>query len=112
MLIDLALFCFSYVLFSFLRELSILYLDRTLLYYFVILFQSNDVTPPCRGVLASEIVLDGICKDIRFPLLFFLSVLLGSKDYGLGPIDLVYPVNHLVQRLQLLKSFSVYVKKI
>ena len=119
MLIDLALFSFPFVLFKDigtlhsetvgwrLSILSIPSLDRTL----VILFQPYNITPSCSGVLAPEIVLDGVGEHIGFALLV-LSVLLSSKDYGLGPIHLVYPVYHLVQRLQLLESFGVDVKEI
>ena len=78
----------------------------------VSLFQSNDITPPCRGVLASEIVLDGIGEHIGFALLVLLPVLLGCQDYSLRTIYLVDSVNHLVQRLQLFESFSVDVKEI
>ena len=120
MLIDLALFNFPFVLFKDIRtpnsrlwgwRLSILSkssLDRTL----VILFQPYNITPSCSGVLAPEIVLDGVGEHIGFALLVLLSVLLSSKDYGLGPIHLVYPVYQLVQRLQLLESFGVDVKEI
>ena len=120
MLIDLALFSFPFVLFKDigtlhsetvgwrLSILSIPSLDRTL----VILFQPYNITPSCSGVLAPEIVLDGVGEHIGFALLVLLSVLLSSKDYGLGPIHLVYPVYQLVQRLQLLESFGVDVKEI
>lgn len=105
MLIDLALFNFPFVLFKDIRtpnsrlwgwRLSILSkssLDRTL----VILFQPYNITPPCRGVLAPEIVLDGVGEHIGFALLVLLSVLLSSQYHRFRSIHFVYSVYHLIQ---------------
>ena len=55
---------------------------------------------------------DGVGKYVGFALLVLLSVLLGCQYHLLCSSHFVYPVNHLVQRLQLLKPFGVDVKEI
>ena len=49
-----------------------------------VLFQFDDITPPCRGVFRFEVVLDGIGEDVGFAFAILLGVLLAADDDGLG----------------------------
>ena len=48
-----------------------------------VLFQPQDVAPASGGVLAAELVLDGVSKDIGASVLVLGGVLLGAYDDGL-----------------------------
>ena len=63
------------------------------------LFQPQDVAPSCGGVLASELVLDGVGKDAGAALLVPGGILLSAYDDGLRAVDAVDAVHRLVQPL-------------
>ena len=48
-------------------------------------FQFDDVAPTGSGILALEVVLNGICEHVGLALAILLSVLLCSNDNGLEP---------------------------
>ena len=64
----------------------------------MLLFQFNYVAPPCSGILASEVVLDGVGKDIYLSFAIFLRVLLCSQYDGLCALHTVNAVVTLSSR--------------
>ena len=76
------------------------------------LFELDDITPSCSGVLALEIVLDGVGENISLTLAVFLGILLGSEDDSLASMQSVNPIYYLIESLHFLELFSIDVEEI
>ena len=77
------------------------------------LFQFDDIAPPCGGVFAFVIVLDGVGEDVGlYVFAVLLGVLLGADDDGLGAVAFVDAVYHLVELPELLDVFGIEVEEI
>ncbi len=76
------------------------------------LFQLDDITPPCGGILAAKVMLDGVGKHLGFALGVALGVLLSTQNDGLRAVKPVDAVYHRIQRFQLLEPLGVDVKQV
>ena len=68
------------------------------------LFQFDDITPSRRGILALVVVFNSVGKDIRLTLPILLCVLLRPDDNGLGAMQAIDTIYHLVQASHLLND--------
>ena len=76
------------------------------------LFQPDDVAPTGGGVLAFEIVLDGIGKNLCLPLAILLRILPASYHNRLTPVQSVDSIHHGIQSLVLLYLFRIDVEQV
>ena len=74
------------------------------------LFEFDNIAPPSSGVLALEIVLDGIGKYICLTVL--LSVLLCAYYDCLRAVTSVNPINHSIQPLHLLNLLRINIEQV
>ena len=77
-----------------------------------LLLQDDDVAPPRRGVLATEVVLDGIGEDVGLASAVLARVLLRAEDDRFGAVDFIDAVDDAVQAPHLLELFGVDVEKV
>ena len=75
-----------------------------------VLLQPNDIAPSCGGILAPEVMLDGIGKDIGLALAALLRILLAAQYDCLAAIDLVDAVDDGIKAFHLLELFCIIVE--
>lgn len=78
----------------------------------ILSLQLDDIAPSRCGVLAAEVMLDGIGEYISLAFALLLGVLLRAHDEGLGAVEAVDSVEHIVKRLQLVVLLGLDVKQI
>ena len=61
------------------------------------LFQFDDVTPSCRGILALVVVFNSVGKDVCLTLAVLLGVLLWTDDNGLGAMQAIDAIDDSIQ---------------
>ena len=78
----------------------------------VCLFQDDDIAPAGSGILAAEVVFDGVGKDIRFAFAILSGVLLRAEYNGFGAVKAVDAIDHGVETTHLLKLFGIDVEQV
>ena len=69
-------------------------------------FQPNDITPSRSRILALEVMLNSVRKDLCFTLAVGTGVLLGADDDGFGAVALVDAVDYFVKSFHLTNLLS------